>query len=197
MTPLLFNKTLWETSGHWDHYRDNMFLVQGDSGDGDGGHPGDGAAPDGDRTGPRLNYALKAMNCPAHMLMFASEGRSYRDLPLRFHDQGALHRKEASGVVGGLTRVRQLSQDDAHCFITEDQIGEEVERLLRLVDRVYGDFGLEYALELSTRPDDYSAAPPRGTMRRRSSRRPSAPPGPASRSPRATAASTDRRSTCT
>ncbi len=154
-TPLLFNKTLWETSGHWDHYRDNMFLVQGDSGDGDGGHPGDGAAPDGDRTGPRLHYALKAMNCPAHMLMFASEGRSYRDLPLRFHDQGALHRKEASGVVGGLTRVRQLSQDDAHCFITEDQIGEEVERLLRLVDRVYGDFGLEYALELSTRPDDY------------------------------------------
>ena len=89
------------------------------------------------------------------MLMFASEGRSYRDLPLRFHDQGVLHRNEASGVVGGLTRVRQLSQDDAHCFITEDQIGEEVERLLRLVDRVYGDFGLEYALELSTRPDDY------------------------------------------
>ena len=89
------------------------------------------------------------------MLMFASEGRSYRDLPLRFHDQGVLHRNEASGVVGGLTRVRQLSQDDAHCFITEAQIGEEVERLLRLVDRVYRDFDLEYALELSTRPDDY------------------------------------------
>ncbi|MCE2514781.1 MAG: threonine--tRNA ligase [Acidobacteria bacterium] len=158
-TPLLFNKALWETSGHWDHYRDNMFLVQGDSaGDGNSGRHGAGSdteAADGDGRRVRLDYALKAMNCPAHMLMFASEGRSYRDLPLRFHDQGVLHRNEASGVVGGLTRVRQLSQDDAHCFITEDQIGEEVERLLRLVDRVYGDFGLEYALELSTRPDDY------------------------------------------
>ena len=145
-TPLLFNKALWEQSGHWEHYRHNMFLVPGDSG-GDGG--------DGERSGDDVSYALKAMNCPAHMLMFASEGRSYRDLPLRFHDQGVLHRQEASGVVGGLTRVRQFAQDDAHCFITEDQIGEEVERLLRLVDRVYGDFGLEYVLELSTRPDDY------------------------------------------
>ena len=158
-TPLLYNKALWETSGHWDHYRDNMFLVQDDAGGdgsaGDGGAGSDAEAGDGDRARVRLDYALKAMNCPAHMLMFASEGRSYRDLPLRFHDQGVLHRNEASGVVGGLTRVRQLSQDDAHCFITEDQIGEEVERLLRLVDRVYGDFGLDYALELSTRPDDY------------------------------------------
>ena len=152
-TPLLFNKALWETSGHWEHYRDNMFLVQDDSGGGAGEH-GAGAQA-GDRGEARLDYALKAMNCPAHMLMFASEGRSYRDLPLRFHDQGVLHRNEASGVVGGLTRVRQLSQDDAHCFITEAQIGEEVERLLRLVDRVYRDFDLEYALELSTRPDDY------------------------------------------
>ena len=158
-TPLLFNKALWETSGHWDHYRDHMFLVQGDSGGDEGsgqhGAGSDAEAVDGDGRRVRLHYALKAMNCPAHMLMFASEGRSYRDLPLRFHDQGVLHRNEASGVVGGLTRVRQLSQDDAHCFITEDQIGEEVERLLRLVDRVYGDFGLDYALELSTRPDDY------------------------------------------
>ena len=95
------------------------------------------------------------MNCPGHMLMFASEGRSYRDLPLRFHDQGVLHRQEASGVLSGLTRVRQFSQDDAHCFITEEQIGEEVERLLRLIGRVYRDFGLDYAIELSTRPDDY------------------------------------------
>ena len=132
-TPLVFNKALWETSGHWEHYRENMFQIESD------GEP----------------FALKAMNCPGHMLMFASEGRSYRDLPLRFHDQGVLHRQEASGVLSGLTRVRQFSQDDAHCFITEDQIGEEVERLLRLVDRVYGDFGLDYAIELSTRPDDY------------------------------------------
>ena len=158
-TPLLYHKALWETSGHWDHYRDNMFLVQDDAGGdrsaGERGAGGDAEAAPGDRPAVRLDYALKAMNCPAHMLMFASEGRSYRDLPLRFHDQGALHRNEASGVVSGLTRVRQFSQDDAHCFITEDQIGEEVEHLLRLVDRVYGDFGLDYALELSTRPDDY------------------------------------------
>ena len=132
-TPLVFNKKLWETSGHWDHYRDNMFLVESE------GEP----------------FALKAMNCPGHMLMFASEGRSYRDLPLRFYDQGVLHRQEASGVLSGLTRVRQFSQDDAHCFITEDQIGEEVERLLGLIGRVYADFGLDYRIELSTRPDDY------------------------------------------
>jgi threonyl-tRNA synthetase len=132
-TPLVFNRQLWETSGHWEHYRENMFLVESE------GEP----------------FGLKAMNCPAHMLVFASEVRSYRDLPLRFHDQGVLHRDEASGVLSGLTRVRQFAQDDAHCFVTEDQIGEEVERLLQLVSRVYGDFGLEYAMELSTRPDDY------------------------------------------
>ncbi len=132
-TPLVYNKQLWETSGHWEHYREHMFQVESE------GEP----------------FALKAMNCPGHMLMFASEGRSYRDLPLRLHDQGALHRNEASGVLSGLTRVRQFSQDDAHCFITEDQIGEEVGRLLRLVSRVYGDFDLDYQLELSTRPDDY------------------------------------------
>ncbi len=132
-TPLVFNKQLWETSGHWAHYRENMFLIESE------GEP----------------FALKAMNCPGHMLMFASEGRSYRDLPLRFYDQGVLHRQEASGVLSGLTRVRQFSQDDAHCFITEDQIGEEVERLLGLIGRVYGDFGLDYRMELSTRPEDY------------------------------------------
>ena len=131
-TPLVFNKALWETSGHWEHYRENMFLVESE------GEP----------------CGLKAMNCPGHMLLFASEVRSYRDLPLRYADQGVLHRNEASGVLSGLTRVRQFSQDDAHCFITEDQIGAEVERLLRLVDRVYRDFGLDHAVELSTRPDD-------------------------------------------
>ena len=155
-TPLIFNKALWETSGHWEHYRENMFLLESDgepaaSESGNGG--GASASASDDQGGAQ--FALKAMNCPGHMLMFASEGRSYRDLPLRFHDQGVLHRQEASGVLSGLTRVRQFSQDDAHCFITEEQIGEEVERLLRLIGRVYGDFGLDYAIELSTRPDDY------------------------------------------
>ena len=98
---------------------------------------------------------MKAMNCPGHMLVFASEVRSYRDLPLRFHEQTPLHRNEASGVLAGLTRVRQFAQDDAHCFVTEDQIGEEVERLLRLVQRVYGDFGLTFEAKLSTRPADF------------------------------------------
>ena len=132
-TPLIFNKKLWDTSGHWEHYAENMFLVESE------GEP----------------FSLKPMNCPGHMLMFNAEVRSYRDLPLRLHDQGVLHRNEASGVLSGLTRVRQFAQDDAHCFVTEDQIGEEVERLLRLVARVYADFGLEYAVELSTRPAKY------------------------------------------
>src|SRR5688500_7931002 len=122
-TPLIYNKSLWETSGHWSHYRENMFLVEG---------------RDGEEMG------VKAMNCPGHMLVFGSEMRSYKDLPLRFHEQTPLHRNEASGVLSGLTRVRQFSQDDAHCFVTPAQIASEVEALLRLVRRVYGDFGLEY-----------------------------------------------------
>ena len=154
-TPLVFNKALWETSGHWDHYRENMFLLQSDGEPADPAADGGGEPADGR---PEARYALKAMNCPGHMLLFASEGRSYRDLPLRFHDQGVLHRQEASGVLGGLTRVRQFAQDDAHCFVTEDQIGEEVERLMRLVDRIYRDFGLDYAVELSTRPAEYLGA---------------------------------------
>ena len=132
-TPLIFNKSLWETSGHWQHYRKNMFLVESED----------------------VEMGVKAMNCPGHMLAFASEGRSYRDLPLRFHEQTPLHRNEASGVLSGLTRVRQFSQDDAHCFVMESQIGEEVERLLNLVKRVYGDFGLEYTVKLSTRPAEF------------------------------------------
>jgi threonyl-tRNA synthetase len=99
--------------------------------------------------------SLKPMNCPGHMLVYASEVRSYRDLPLRIHEQSVLHRMEASGVLSGLTRVREFIMDDAHIFITEEQIGEEVERLLRLVDRVYGDFGLVPEMTLSTRPADY------------------------------------------
>jgi threonyl-tRNA synthetase len=131
--PLIFNKALWETSGHWQHYRQNMFLVESE----------------GEQMG------LKAMNCPGHFLMYASEVRSYRDLPIRFHEQTPLHRNEASGVLSGLTRVRQFSQDDAHCFVMASQIGEEMERLLRLVQQVYGDFGLDYSLKLSTRPEEY------------------------------------------
>ena len=130
--PLVFNKALWETSGHWQHYRQNMFLVEAE----------------GEQMG------LKAMNCPGHFLMYASEVRSYRDLPIRFHEQTPLHRNEASGVLTGLTRVRQFSQDDAHCFVMASQIGEEVERLLRLVQRIYDDFGLEYSVKLSTRPEE-------------------------------------------
>jgi len=133
-TPLIYNKALWETSGHWQHYRDNMFLVSG---------------RDGEEMG------VKAMNCPGHMLVFGSEMRSYKDLPLRFHEQTPLHRNEASGVLSGLTRVRQFSQDDAHCFVTDEQIAPEVEALLRLVQRVYGDFGLEYSAKLSTRPAEF------------------------------------------
>lgn len=132
-TPLVFNKQLWEKSGHWEHYRQNMFLVESE------GEP----------------FGIKAMNCPGHMLVFASELRSYRDLPIRFHDQSILHRNEASGVLSGLTRVRQFSQDDAHCFVSEDQIAEEVERLLRLVQQIYGDFDLDYSVQFSTRPEEF------------------------------------------
>jgi threonyl-tRNA synthetase len=95
------------------------------------------------------------MNCPGHMLVFASEVRSYRDLPIRLHEQTPLHRNEASGVLSGLTRVRQFSQDDAHCFVTQEQIGDEVQRLLELVQRVYADFGLEYEAKLATRPPEF------------------------------------------
>ncbi|MCX6549651.1 MAG: threonine--tRNA ligase [Acidobacteria bacterium] len=132
-TPLIYNKALWETSGHWEHYRQHMFLVESE----------------GEQMG------MKAMNCPGHMLVFGSTGRSYRDLPLRLHEQTPLHRNEASGVLSGLTRVRQFSQDDAHCFVAPEQIGEEVERLIRLVQRVYDDFGLPFTAKLSTMPDEH------------------------------------------
>jgi threonyl-tRNA synthetase len=135
-TPLIFNKALWETSGHWSHYRQNMFVIES---------PGEVVEEMG----------VKAMNCPGHMLLFGSEVRSYRDLPLRFHEQTPLHRNEASGVLSGLTRVRQFSQDDAHCFVTQDQIGSEVQRCLELVQRVYGDFGLPYTAKLATRPPEF------------------------------------------
>lgn len=154
-TPLIYNKSLWETSGHWQHYRENMFLVEGRE------EKTTSEVVSSDANGNDLrgrldtNMAVKAMNCPGHMLVFGSETRSYRDLPLRFHEQTPLHRNEASGVLAGLTRVRQFSQDDAHCFVMESQISEEVERLLHLVKRVYGDFGLSYDVKLSTRPAEY------------------------------------------
>src|SRR5689334_7308242 len=132
-TPLIYNKALWERSGHWKHYRDNMFLIESEG----------------------ETMSVKPMNCPGHFLTYASEMRSYRDLPIRFHEQTPLHRNEASGVLSGLTRVRQFSQDDAHCFVTPEQIGDEVERLIRLVQRVYGDFDLPYTAKLSTRPEKF------------------------------------------
>jgi threonyl-tRNA synthetase len=134
--PIVFNKALWETSGHWQHYRQNMFLVQSED----------------------EQMGLKAMNCPGHFLIYASEVRSYRDLPIRYHEQTPLHRNEASGVLSGLTRVRQFSQDDGHCFVMESQIGDEVERILRLVQRVYKDFGLKVEMKLSTRPEEFLGA---------------------------------------
>ena len=132
-TPLVYNKALWERSGHWKHYRDNMFLIESEG----------------------ETMSMKPMNCPGHFLTFASQTHSYRDLPVRYHEQTPLHRNEASGVLSGLTRVRQFSQDDAHCFVTPEQIGDEVERLIRLVQRVYGDFGLPFTAKLSTMPDEH------------------------------------------
>jgi threonyl-tRNA synthetase len=132
-TPLVYNKALWERSGHWKHYRQNMFLIESEG----------------------ETMSMKPMNCPGHYLTYASDVRSYRDLPIRFHEQTALHRNEASGVLSGLTRVRQFSQDDAHCFVMQDQIGEEVERIIRLIQKIYGDFGLSFSAKLSTRPDDF------------------------------------------
>ena len=145
-TPLIFNKALWETSGHWSHYRQNMFLIDAEPG---------GANAAGQADSAPEAMAVKAMNCPGHMLVFASEARSYRDLPLRLHEQTPLHRNEASGVLSGLTRVRQFSQDDAHCFVTQEQIGDEVARLIGLVQQVYADFNLPFTAKLATRPPEF------------------------------------------
>jgi threonyl-tRNA synthetase len=135
-TPLIYNKALWEQSGHWKHYRKDMFLIESEN----------------------ETMSVKPMNCPGHFLTYASQAHSYRDLPVRYHEQTPLHRNEASGVLSGLTRVRQFSQDDAHCFVTPEQIGEEVERLIQLVKRVYGDFGLPFTAKLSTMPDEHMGA---------------------------------------
>ncbi len=151
-TPLIFNKALWETSAHWSHYRQNMFLIDPALNDPSGAGVSPGLS---DPAGDDARMAVKAMNCPGHMLVFASEARSYRDLPLRLHEQTPLHRNEASGVLSGLTRVRQFSQDDAHCFVTQDQIGGEVARLIGLVQRVYADFNLPFTAKLATRPPEF------------------------------------------
>jgi len=141
-TPLIYNKALWERSGHWSYYRQNMFLI-------------DPALARPELKDAEDVMSVKPMNCPGHFLLYASEVHSYKELPIRFHEQTPLHRNELAGVLSGLTRVRQFSQDDAHCFITPEQIGEEVERLIRLVQRVYGDFGLPYTAKLSTMPDEH------------------------------------------
>ncbi|RKU29090.1 threonine--tRNA ligase [Candidatus Poribacteria bacterium] len=133
-TPLVYDSSLWETSGHWEHFKENMFVIESGAGE--------------------PVSALKPMNCPAHMLIYRSKRHSYRDLPYRLHDQGVLHRNEATGTLSGLSRVRQLCQDDAHNFITEAQIAEEYERILELFQRIYGTFNLPFRCNLSTRNPD-------------------------------------------
>lgn len=133
-TPLLYNKALWEQSGHWGKYRENMFLVL-------------------DAETGEHDYSLKPMNCPSHHLLFAAKRRSYRDLPIRYSTQDVLHRNEVSGALSGLTRVRQFAQDDAHIYLAEEQIEAEVRRLVALLDQVYGTFGLPYAAKFATRPE--------------------------------------------
>lgn len=151
-TPLVFDSALFETSGHWDHYRENMFHFA--ERHAEHGHGGVSHSHDHDHDHGGKQLGLKPMNCPSHMLIFKHRKRSYRDLPLRIHDQGVLHRNELSGTLSGLTRVRQFSQDDAHIFCTQDQIAAEVEALLHLIDKVYRSFDMPVELKLSTRPDE-------------------------------------------
>ena len=131
-TPMIMNRKLWETSGHWDHYKENMYFTKIDDED----------------------YAVKPMNCPGGMLVYKSHPHSYRDLPLRMGELGLVHRHELSGALHGLFRVRNFTQDDAHLFITPSQIEEEIQHTIDLFDEVYSTFGLSYTAELSTRPED-------------------------------------------
>ncbi len=131
-TPIILNRSLWETSGHWDHYKNNMYTTVIDEED----------------------YAIKPMNCPGGVLVYASEPRSYRDLPLRMGELGIVHRHEKSGQLHGLMRVRCFTQDDAHIFMTPEQIKDEIKGVVALIDEVYSLFGFEYHVELSTRPED-------------------------------------------
>ena len=131
-TPLIMNRHLWETSGHWDHYKDNMYSTTIDD----------------------EEYCIKPMNCPGGVLVSASKPRSYRDLPIRAGEIGTVHRHEMRGALHGLFRVRCFNQDDAHLFVRPDQLTEEIVGVVRLIDSVYQQFGFKYHVELSTRPDD-------------------------------------------
>ncbi len=131
-TPMILNRKLWEQSGHWDHYQENMYFTKIDEED----------------------YAIKPMNCPGGILVYRTHQHSYRDLPLRMGELGLVHRHELSGALHGLMRVRNFTQDDAHIFMLPNQIEEEIQKVIDLFDRVYSTFGLEYHAELSTRPED-------------------------------------------
>lgn len=147
ITPTIYKKSLWQKSGHWENYAEDMFSVQGR------GATGQKEAVE---IGEDEEFGLKPMNCPGHCLLFASEKRSYRDLPIRFADFSALHRNEISGALSGLTRVRRFHQDDGHIFCRPSQIQEEIKRTLDFVGMVYSTFGLgPYKLMLSTRPEDH------------------------------------------
>ncbi len=132
-TPLIMNEELWHRSGHWDHYKENMYFTKIDEED----------------------YAIKPMNCPGSVLTYASNQHSYRDLPIRLAEFGQVHRHELSGTLHGLFRVRTFTQDDAHVYCLPSQIKDEVYRMIDLADLLYSTFGFKYSLELSTRPDDY------------------------------------------
>jgi threonyl-tRNA synthetase len=132
-TPLIYDKALWQTSGHWDKFRENMFLIPVDD---------------------EQVYGIKPMNCPGHMLLFGSALRSYRELPIRYAEAAPLHRNELAGALHGLTRVRYVTQDDAHIFCTREQIDAELDGSLDYLKHLYGLFGIEPRAELSTRPDD-------------------------------------------
>ncbi|MBQ3514383.1 MAG: threonine--tRNA ligase [Lachnospiraceae bacterium] len=131
-TPMMLNQKLWETSGHWEHYRENMYTTTIDETD----------------------FAIKPMNCPGGMLVYKMEPRSYRDLPMRVGELGMVHRHEKSGQLHGLMRVRCFTQDDAHVFMTQEQIPNEIKGVVRLIDEVYSKFGFKYHVELSTRPEN-------------------------------------------
>ncbi|MBI2660175.1 threonine--tRNA ligase [Candidatus Woesearchaeota archaeon] len=134
ITPLLYEKNLWITSGHWEHFREHMFTLQSEG----------------------KEFALKPMNCPSHVLIYKSKSRSYKDLPLRIADFAPLHRNELSGVLSGLTRVRKMSQDDAHIFLAPEQIEDEIFRVLDFVHHIYNEvFDFEFKVELSTRPEKF------------------------------------------
>ena len=133
-TPLIYDKALWVTSGHWEKFRENMFLIPGDT--------------------EEQTYGIKPMNCPGHMLLFGSQLRSYRDLPVRYAEAAPLHRNELAGTLHGLTRVRYVTQDDSHIFCTEEQVPEEIDGVIAYVTYLYGLFGMEPHAELSTRPEN-------------------------------------------